>query len=186
MDTLQATEWEAAQAVSISVDLVASARQELELLANVNQNPCLYGGPAVTRAIERYWLLYDGVTIGLQIILDYESAFVGVDCNFRSCRILLTVRCVQDASHILTPLWTISLGLFLSQFLACVITCRLSLPSPMGRLGASKKSRFLPLLLYIIYVYIYISDSPIQEQTQSRKCSLEHRQSGKKTPFSRV
>jgi hypothetical protein len=51
--------WKAAQALPISIDLVAAAKQELDLLAQVDRHPCLYGGPVLLRAIERYenfWL----------------------------------------------------------------------------------------------------------------------------------
>jgi hypothetical protein len=51
--------WKAAQALPISIDLIAAAKQELDLLAQVDRHPCLYGGPVLLRAIERYenfWL----------------------------------------------------------------------------------------------------------------------------------
>jgi hypothetical protein len=45
--------WKAAQALPISIDLIAAAKQELDLLAQVDRHPCLYGGPVLLRAIER-------------------------------------------------------------------------------------------------------------------------------------
>ncbi|GLJ46990.1 hypothetical protein SUGI_0991820 [Cryptomeria japonica] len=59
MDGYQEAEWEKAQAIGISCDLVAAAKYHLEFLALVGQYPCLYRGPAVQRAIYRYehcWL----------------------------------------------------------------------------------------------------------------------------------
>jgi hypothetical protein len=53
MNEAQAKAWEAAQALPISVDLVAAANEELRMLSEVDRLQCLYGGPAVVRAIER-------------------------------------------------------------------------------------------------------------------------------------
>ena len=54
MNEAQAKAWEAAQALPISLDLVAAANEELRMLEEVERLRCFYGGPAVVRAIERY------------------------------------------------------------------------------------------------------------------------------------
>lgn len=54
MNEAQAKAWEAAQALPISVDLVAAANGELRMLEQVDRLQCFYGGSAVVRAIERY------------------------------------------------------------------------------------------------------------------------------------
>lgn len=53
MNDAQARAWEAAQALPVSVDLVAAANEELRMLEEVDRLQCFYGGPAVVRAIER-------------------------------------------------------------------------------------------------------------------------------------
>ncbi|CAH8382219.1 unnamed protein product [Eruca vesicaria subsp. sativa] len=55
----QKQEWLEAQKIEISVDLFAAAKQQLQFLAAVDRNRCLYAGPALERAIYRYnvyWL----------------------------------------------------------------------------------------------------------------------------------
>ncbi|CAH9086841.1 unnamed protein product [Cuscuta epithymum] len=52
-------EWNEAQNIVISVDLVAAAKQQLDFLAAVDRNRWLYEGPALLEAINRYnscWL----------------------------------------------------------------------------------------------------------------------------------
>lgn len=59
MDSFQETEWRKAQAMHMTGDLVVAAKQQLLFLASVDRYPCLYQGPAVERAIQRYeycWL----------------------------------------------------------------------------------------------------------------------------------
>ncbi|XP_057865152.1 glycine-rich domain-containing protein 2 isoform X2 [Cryptomeria japonica] len=61
MDAIQEEEWKKAQEISISVeiDLVSAAKRQLQFLASVDRNRCLYEGPALERAIFRYqhcWL----------------------------------------------------------------------------------------------------------------------------------
>uniref|UniRef100_A0A0D6QZY7 Glycine-rich domain-containing protein-like n=1 Tax=Araucaria cunninghamii TaxID=56994 RepID=A0A0D6QZY7_ARACU len=61
MDAIQAEEWRKAQEINISVelDLVSAAKNQLVFLATVDRNRCLYEGPALHRAILRYeqcWL----------------------------------------------------------------------------------------------------------------------------------
>lgn len=59
MDSFQEAEWRKAQAMHITCDLVATAKAQLVFLASVDRNPCLYQGPAVERALQRYencWL----------------------------------------------------------------------------------------------------------------------------------
>ncbi|KAK4410110.1 Glycine-rich domain-containing protein 2 [Sesamum angolense] len=59
MEWEQELEWEAAQSIEISVDLVAAAKQQLKFLAAVDRNRWLYEGPGLDRAIYRYnafWL----------------------------------------------------------------------------------------------------------------------------------
>lgn len=53
MNEAQVKAWEAAQALPISVDLVAAANEELRMLGEVDRLQCLYEGPAVKRAIDR-------------------------------------------------------------------------------------------------------------------------------------
>ena len=47
-------EWVEAQKIETSVDLLATAKQQLLFLAAVDRNRCLYDGPALSRAIYRY------------------------------------------------------------------------------------------------------------------------------------
>lgn len=59
MDSFQEAEWRKAQAMHMSCDLVAAAKQQLVFLASVDRYPCLYQGPAVEQSIHRYqycWL----------------------------------------------------------------------------------------------------------------------------------
>ncbi|KAM0953049.1 putative Glycine-rich domain-containing protein [Dioscorea sansibarensis] len=59
MDKNQEIEWLEAQKITISEDLVATAKQQLEFLAAVDRRRCLYDGPVLERAIHRYkfcWL----------------------------------------------------------------------------------------------------------------------------------
>ncbi|KAI4328100.1 hypothetical protein L6164_020485 [Bauhinia variegata] len=59
MEPQQEFEWNEAQKIAISVDLVAVAKQQLHFLAAVDRNRYLYDGPALERAIYRYnacWL----------------------------------------------------------------------------------------------------------------------------------
>ncbi|KAG4194812.1 hypothetical protein ERO13_A06G074100v2 [Gossypium hirsutum] len=59
MERGQELEWEEAQKLAISVDLVTSAKQHLRFLAEVDRNRTLYDGPILDRAIYRYkhyWL----------------------------------------------------------------------------------------------------------------------------------
>ncbi|KAL0431416.1 UNVERIFIED_CONTAM: Glycine-rich domain-containing protein 2 [Sesamum radiatum] len=59
MEREQELEWEAAQSIKISVDLVAAAKQQLKFLAAVDRNRWLYEGQGLDRAIYRYnefWL----------------------------------------------------------------------------------------------------------------------------------
>jgi hypothetical protein len=53
MEDMQEKAWADAQALPISIDLVAAATQELLMLAEVDRHKCLYSGPVVARAIER-------------------------------------------------------------------------------------------------------------------------------------
>ncbi|TYH14408.1 hypothetical protein ES288_A06G218100v1 [Gossypium darwinii] len=53
MERGQELEWEKAQKLAISVDLVASAKQHLRFLAEVDKNRTLYDGPVLDRAIYR-------------------------------------------------------------------------------------------------------------------------------------
>ncbi|XP_041022531.1 glycine-rich domain-containing protein 1-like isoform X2 [Juglans microcarpa x Juglans regia] len=59
MELEQEFEWNEAQNIEISVDLVAAAKRHLQFLAIVDRNRYLYDGPALERAIYRYnacWL----------------------------------------------------------------------------------------------------------------------------------
>lgn len=53
MNEAQGKAWLAAQALPISVDLVAAANEELQMLEEVDRLQCFYGGPIVLRAIDR-------------------------------------------------------------------------------------------------------------------------------------
>lgn len=53
MEKQQELEWLEAQKIGISVDLVAAAKRQLQFLAAVDKNRCLYEGPALQRAIYR-------------------------------------------------------------------------------------------------------------------------------------
>jgi hypothetical protein len=53
MEDMQEKAWADAQALPISIDLVAAATEELLMLAEVDRHKCLYSGPVVARAIER-------------------------------------------------------------------------------------------------------------------------------------
>ncbi|RWR77881.1 glycine-rich domain-containing protein 1 [Cinnamomum micranthum f. kanehirae] len=59
MDEKQELAWLEAQKIVISVDLVAAAKKQLQFLAAVDKNRCLYEGPLLSKAIYRYkscWL----------------------------------------------------------------------------------------------------------------------------------
>ncbi|KAK7855107.1 glycine-rich domain-containing protein 1 [Quercus suber] len=59
MEKRQELEWDEAQKIDISEDLVATAKRQLQFLAEVDRNRCLYDGPVLERAILRYkycWL----------------------------------------------------------------------------------------------------------------------------------
>lgn len=49
----QQIEWQKAQKIVITEDLVAAAKQHLRFLAEVDRNQYLYGGPILDRAIYR-------------------------------------------------------------------------------------------------------------------------------------
>ncbi|KAG6436864.1 hypothetical protein SASPL_101768 [Salvia splendens] len=53
MEKQQNLEWEAAQSIAISVDLIFAAKKQLKFLAAVDRNRWLYDGPALDRAIYR-------------------------------------------------------------------------------------------------------------------------------------
>ncbi|THG09096.1 hypothetical protein TEA_020396 [Camellia sinensis var. sinensis] len=59
MEKHQELEWVEAQKIVVSQDLVAAAKQQLQFLAAVDRNRCLYDGPALDSSIHRYknfWL----------------------------------------------------------------------------------------------------------------------------------
>ncbi|TKY56366.1 Glycine-rich domain-containing protein 1 [Spatholobus suberectus] len=59
METQQELEWAEAQSIVLSQDLVATAKQQLLFLAEIDRNRCLYDGPVLHRANYRYkycWL----------------------------------------------------------------------------------------------------------------------------------
>nr|DAD40855.1 TPA_asm: hypothetical protein HUJ06_015178 [Nelumbo nucifera] len=59
MEKEQELEWLEAQKIVISEDLIAAAKQQLQFLAMVDRNRCLYDGPVLYYAIYRYkacWL----------------------------------------------------------------------------------------------------------------------------------
>lgn len=53
MDMEQESEWKAAQSISISEDLVAAAKRQLQFLAVVDRNRWLYEGQTLQWAIYR-------------------------------------------------------------------------------------------------------------------------------------
>lgn len=53
MEAQHVAEWNEAQKIAISVDLVDVAKKQLEFLAAVDRNRHLYDGPALDRAIYR-------------------------------------------------------------------------------------------------------------------------------------
>ncbi|CAH9105479.1 unnamed protein product, partial [Cuscuta europaea] len=55
MEVEQEMEWKLAQEIVISVDLVAAAKQQPDFLAAVDRNRWLYEGPALLKAIYRYY-----------------------------------------------------------------------------------------------------------------------------------
>jgi len=59
MDMEQESEWNAAHNISISIDLLAAAKRQLQFLEVVDRNRWLYEGQALQWAIYRYnacWL----------------------------------------------------------------------------------------------------------------------------------
>lgn len=58
METHQELEWGEAQNIYLSQDLVATAKQQLLFLAEVDRNRCLYDGPVLHRANYRYICAY--------------------------------------------------------------------------------------------------------------------------------
>ena len=54
MNEAQVRAWLDAQALPITIDLGAAANEELLMLQEVDRLQCLYEGPVVVRAIERY------------------------------------------------------------------------------------------------------------------------------------
>ena len=53
MEVEQEFEWNEAQKILTSVDLVVAAKQQLQFLAAVDRNRYLYDGPDLNRAIYR-------------------------------------------------------------------------------------------------------------------------------------
>lgn len=53
MDAKQEMEWNEAQKIRLSVDLLVAAKRQLQFLAAVDRNRHLYDGPALERAIYR-------------------------------------------------------------------------------------------------------------------------------------
>ena len=49
----QEREWQVAQSIEVHMDLIAAAKQHLNMLRDVDKWQCLYGGPALKRAIDR-------------------------------------------------------------------------------------------------------------------------------------
>ena len=49
----QEREWQVAQSIEVNMDLIAAAKQHLHMLRDVDKWQCLYGGPALKRAIDR-------------------------------------------------------------------------------------------------------------------------------------
>lgn len=56
MEKSQELEWGEAQKIDISEDLMATAKQQLRFLAEIDRNRCLYDGPVLERAILRYFM----------------------------------------------------------------------------------------------------------------------------------
>ena len=49
----QEREWQVAQSIELRMDLFAAVKQHLKMLRDVDKWQCLYGGPALKRAIDR-------------------------------------------------------------------------------------------------------------------------------------
>jgi len=80
MDSFQEAEWRKAQAMHVSCDLVAAAKQLLVFLASVDRYPCLYQGPAVEQSIRRYeycWLpLLAGTKAETKLVPPFDCEWV--------------------------------------------------------------------------------------------------------------
>ena len=49
----QEREWQVTQSIEVDMDLIAAAKQHLNMLRDVDKWQCLYNGPALTRAVDR-------------------------------------------------------------------------------------------------------------------------------------
>lgn len=67
----QESEWNAAQSITISEDLVAAAKRQLQFLAAVDRNRWLYEGQTLQRAIYRLIIHYLMNTIQLLIFVHF-------------------------------------------------------------------------------------------------------------------
>lgn len=80
MDSFQEAEWRKAQAMHMSCDLVAAAKQQLVFLASVDRYPCLYQGLAVEQSIDRYeycWLpLLAGCKAETELVPPFDCEWV--------------------------------------------------------------------------------------------------------------
>ncbi|KAJ0040713.1 hypothetical protein Pint_27772 [Pistacia integerrima] len=102
MEKEQELEWLEAQKIGISVDLVAAAKRQLQFLAAVDKNRCLYEGPALQRAIYRYnacWLPLLAKHSESQIIEGF--LVVPLDCEWIwHCHRLNPVRYKTDCEEL--------------------------------------------------------------------------------------
>eukprot|EP00250_Pteridium_aquilinum_P030037 c40544_g1_i1 orf=2-748(-) len=115
-EQVQANNWSLAQSITFSIPLVPASLQLLRLLAEVDCHRCLYQGPAVSRAIQRYeecWLpLLDefskhGSTLPLQPPLDcawiwhchrLNPTIYARDCNLLFGRVLDAPQSAQETT----------------------------------------------------------------------------------------
>ncbi|KAJ7529008.1 hypothetical protein O6H91_15G030100 [Diphasiastrum complanatum] len=72
--TQQEAELKAATSLGISIDLVRAARRQLSFLRAINSLPFLYSGPAVDRAIYRYWHFWMPLAADKTLCLEDQNA----------------------------------------------------------------------------------------------------------------
>ncbi|EEF35015.1 glycine-rich domain-containing protein 1 [Ricinus communis] len=101
MEKLHEVEWAEAQKISITVDLVAAAKQQLSFLAEVDKHRELYEGPALDRAIYRYrycWLPL--LAKHLQAQVSEGPLVVPLDCEWIwHCHRLNPVHYIKDCKE---------------------------------------------------------------------------------------
>eukprot|EP00262_Sarcandra_glabra_P015890 TRINITY_DN5005_c0_g1_i2.p1 TRINITY_DN5005_c0_g1~~TRINITY_DN5005_c0_g1_i2.p1 ORF type:complete len:804 (-),score=148.63 TRINITY_DN5005_c0_g1_i2:468-2879(-) len=83
MDKARKLEWLEAQKIVISVDLVVAAKRQLQFLAAVDRNRCLYEGPVLVKAINRYKTFWLPLLAKHAESVDWEGPLVvPLDCEW--------------------------------------------------------------------------------------------------------